>query len=167
MDIGARKWLAKTALKNLWRLPEMDLDDLIQEGHVCYWLLKKRYPLATDAPHVMALFKSTFLNRISDLSRHDRHRKENFTAESTGSSETIQLLINSQVCPFAELAVRISELPPIASKAVALIISTDMLTAPMRHSKSGHRETLNERLCRRLGLDHQQDILLMIKQALT
>ncbi len=161
MDKGARGWLAKTAAANLWKLPWMDLDDLLQEGHVCYCLIRQKYPSAVDAPHIMRLFQVTYSNHLQDMIRHERHRKENFVVDNDSLYNT------RQECPFAELALAISSLPKKASQAIALMISTDILNTPMRRHKSGHRETLNERLCRKLGLDdHQYDIPLMIRESL-
>jgi hypothetical protein len=71
MDMGARRWLVKTAYKNLWRVHSFyDLDDLIQDGHMMYALVVQRYPQAKDPPHIMRLFQITFLNHIHDLSKH-------------------------------------------------------------------------------------------------
>lgn len=74
MDKGAVGWLVKTAGENFWRVEGfMTRDDLVQEGYICYFKVAGRYKkTATGKAHLMSLFKTTYLNRITDLANERR-----------------------------------------------------------------------------------------------
>jgi hypothetical protein len=78
MDEGLRRWIAAYASRNLWRVPSwMTLDDLIQEGFICYTnvlrhenyrgLARVREPTKDNRRVFMSLVKKAFTNHIHDL----------------------------------------------------------------------------------------------------
>lgn len=74
-DEGMRGWLLKQAARNYWRIAGFDAEDLFQEGLVCFYkckqkypeLVRKRFPTKAELSHFMALVKTTFTNRITDM----------------------------------------------------------------------------------------------------
>lgn len=72
MDSGAVGWLLKTAEANYWRVDGFYLkSDLIQDGYICYLKVAERYKSKSKA-HLMALFKTTYINHITDLANARR-----------------------------------------------------------------------------------------------
>lgn len=77
LDAGMRGFIHKTALKNHWRVQEWyELDDLVQDGFLCYAKCKQAYPELSGktAPtqderrHFMALVRTAFIHHITNLS---------------------------------------------------------------------------------------------------
>jgi len=91
-DAGLRGWLKTTAVKEHWRVASWySVEDLVQDGYVCYCKCRDRYTLAvpqpgdrpdgyahqnlfTDQPnekqrkHFMSLVQRAFYNHIYTLS---------------------------------------------------------------------------------------------------
>lgn len=165
MDDGARGWLFRTAAKNYWRLASWyDLDDLIQDGYVCYCKVLSRYPDATDAPHRMALFKRTYLNWIHDLANKRTKSVQEVSYERAPSAEDdgAASVLDRAVCPAGDLAqvrVLVAAAPEYVRRALELFTTEDglrRLRSSYRLRAAGDRlvrETMNDRLCRLLGLD--------------
>jgi hypothetical protein len=74
MDEGAQRWLVKYCYKNHWRVRQShEVDDLIQDGQLMYYVVRDRYPIAKDPPHIMRLFQVTFINHVHDIAKkHSR-----------------------------------------------------------------------------------------------
>lgn len=72
-------WIIKTARKNIWRVNAWyDLEDLIQDGVMWYYMTEKRYSKTVKSrSHMMALFKTSFQNYIHDLANPKRQRTPN------------------------------------------------------------------------------------------
>lgn len=75
LDAGMRGFILNFARSNHWRVASwIELDDLIQEGWVCYYKCRRRYA-ALDKPdpdrdnrrHMMALVKTSFRRRLDTL----------------------------------------------------------------------------------------------------
>lgn len=142
MDRGALKWLTKTARQNLWRVQSWcDLDDLIQDGHLCWHRIITRYPDAVEPAHRMRLFQTTYLRYLHTLSRRTvRHP----LIESE----------QAEICPDAETAKIIVELPlTVRQVLAALEANSGVFSRPYRCRLDGTRETLYERLARAMRVD--------------
>ncbi len=142
MDEGARRWMLKTAHTNYWRMCSWyDIDDLIQDGYMCYWRIRRRYPQATDKPHIMQLFMRTFTNYIHDLAKTRRCvDAELWFADSLGNCEQMTAPAHA---------------PRHVGKLVDALISPDnshRIRSKCRR-KANSRETLNEKWCRLIGAD--------------
>lgn len=75
-DQGVIGWIAKTAIKNQWRVSQwMDIDDLIQDGLERYFITCAFYPGVNPA-HRMALFKTNYINHLHTLSSKRSREKE-------------------------------------------------------------------------------------------
>lgn len=168
MDDGARGWLVKTATKNFWRVARWyDLDDLIQDGFVCYYKVMLKYPTAIDAPHRMALFKRTYTNYIHDLSTSRTKSVAEFlasdlTPQDAEGGERSEMIAASIPCPHSDMVsvgAILATAPERVRRVLALFADDEdrvALRSAYRLRRIGKRlvrETLNERLCRILGYD--------------
>lgn len=85
LDEGLKRWIYRTAHRNYWRVSRWyDLDDLIQDGFLCYQkcahkyrrLQRKRKPRKDDRRNFMALVKRAYENHIHDLASKRTVQKE-------------------------------------------------------------------------------------------
>lgn len=152
MDEGARYWLFKTAKRNYWRVASwMDIDDLIQDGFLCWQITIRRHPDVEDIRILMRYFQVTYSNLLHDLANKRTYSLE---VPFCTLSEEATYLFEQQVCEFGEMMRLIIEAPPQISRCLrALIFNNLDLSAPYRLWLDGRRETFNDRLCRLLGVD--------------
>jgi hypothetical protein len=143
-DIIARRWLAKTARKNLWRVAAFyDLDDLISEGLLCWQIIICKYPKVDERKHLMALFQRTYINRLHQLAKKRSRQVEEVHCEppdrSDDDSEMVRLVYSA---------------PEALRKCLLVILDNPaLLQRPQRVRRNGTRETLNEYLCSFVKVD--------------
>lgn len=181
MDDGARRWLLNTARRHYWRVCNWyDLDDLIQDGITHYYLILARYPKVKDRPHIMSLFQLTFNNHINDLSRHRSGHPEILEC-ALGNPKSDDANSEFAMSPFARLQgsepshetiCLIAATAPEPVRKVLAAINSDRgartMRAAYRVRKGGVRETLNERLCRLIGMDPLEiDLVGLLRSHLT
>lgn len=158
MDDGARKWLIKTARKNLWRVADYyDLDDLIQDGLIVWARVVKKYPRAKDKPHLMALFMRSYTNHINTLSK-SRTRERDAVKAMIDTSLIIEPITDDG---FGHLAAKIATAPPAIQnllRALATEHGSKVLNAVYRQRRDGSRETRQERLCRMAMVPNGTDL---------
>lgn len=162
-DMGMRGWILTTARDNLWRVAAWyDLDDLIQEGYICYAICAKKYP-HVEQKHFMALLKTCFNNRIHDLA--------SAKARSIVAVEPIE---GADECKFNYyyahdsendilFNVLLQQLPAELKQLVKTLLN-DGKDIPMQRTANGSRETTNSYLCRLLGLDSKVDLVTVFKE---
>lgn len=169
MDDGARGWLVKTATSNYWRVNKWyELDDLIQDGYVCYYKAIQKYPSATDVPHRMALFKVIYINFIHDLAtKRTKSISEILDTDMQGAAEDpdrsfLSTLVECPQSGLVEVGALLASAPERVRAALELF-TTESGKAAMRsvyrRQRGGKhlvRETMNQRLCRMLGCDPAQ-----------
>ena len=151
MDKSERGYLYKYARKNYWRVASwMDFDDFIQTGCLAYYETRKRYPDAIDPKHIMALYKLVLRTHIENIVRVKSRQPD--MVEAPGRIENLVSVSDTIV---------LSDLLRKAPSPIkeALLLFTDenkraQLAKPYSRSK-GQRETLNQRICSLLGLDHK------------
>jgi hypothetical protein len=152
MDKGAVGWMVSYAKKNYWRVAaHFDFDDLLQEGRECYYYVLAHYPNVTDRPHIMSLFQRTFFSRIQDLANKKTKQIDQCEGDLTYDNE-----LYIAVPELATLTALLSQAPPAIKKVLELFTTEagcKRLRSELRIDRSGHKETLNERLCRLAGLD--------------
>ena len=152
MDAGARNWLIKTARKNYWRVASwLDIDDLIQDGYVCWHVVLTKYPEVDNPRILMRIFQVTYTNFLHDLAN-----KRTATLEMPFCilSEEAVFRFEQQVCDFGQLLSLIIEAPPVVARCLqALVFNGLDLNAPYRTWLDGRRETFSERLQRLLRLE--------------
>lgn len=167
MDMGAKRWLVKTAYKHLWRVNSFyDLDDLIQDGHLMYAVVRQKYPKAIDPPHIMRLFQITFLNHIHDLSKYQTRMLTIVDRTVDVHSEAVMEIVGSAefrrsgvASPLVENghAYVIPQSAPWFIHAFLRLLSDpwgqQQLRSKYRVRLSGVRELTHDRLCRLIGAD--------------
>jgi cytochrome c oxidase assembly factor CtaG len=169
MDQGAQRWLYKFAHKNFWRICAWyDLDDLIQDGHMCWWKVIRRYPDAKDRPHIMRLFQITFSNYVHDLAKERTSQLDAPIASILiGEATEEKFLDQHETGDYAPTAFAHAS---AAVRAILKVInqSPERLRKPARRHSDGSRETTNERLCRMIGADPRSiDLIAEIKYCLS
>lgn len=167
MDESAKRWLAKTASKNLWRVqPFYDYEDLVQEGFWIFYKVKRRYP-KVNKRHLMALFYRSYSNHITYLAESRTKRAEILSCDMSDADNYLDVWDN--VCYPQQTEVLIAHAPkPVAKLLRALEDDNNLikLRRPYRQRLAG-RETFNERLCKIIGLDATSiDLAGMLRQYL-
>lgn len=147
LDAGLRGWIVNYARKNYWRVPNYySLDDLIQEGYVCYAKCNLRYRHVREQRHFMALVKRTFANHIHDLAAERTAKPPEILAEPDSPS-LIQVEYSD-----ALIYTLLNQLPAELKRLIHVLL-TDSRNIPMLRFEDGTRETRNEYLCRLLNVD--------------
>lgn len=159
MDQGARHWLLKTVRAEFWRVSGWcDLEDLIQDGHMIYAKLSRRYPDA-NASHRMTLFKTSVANYLHDLAEKRSRSVDLYPgniALGSLSDEAGGRAIGAQ--PEASTFAVLVATAPAPVKAVLSLLASD---AKLR-VRGG--EKVNDRLCRLTGLNSAEiDLVGMLK----
>lgn len=176
LDAGMRGWIASTAKKNYWRVSEWyELEDLVQDGYLCYYkcwnryknLTIKRHPSKEDKRRFMALVQVAFNNFITTLAWKC----------STGVNERVSEMALSQfgsdtapaswdkLLPAQEeeatLAVMLANAPSEVAQLMATL-SKDVVAyargVPFKRMRKGLRETTKEHYRRLLNLPEGRDI---------
>jgi hypothetical protein len=166
MDMGARRWLVKTAYRHLWRVHSFyDIDDLIQDGHMMYALVVQRYPQAKDPPHIMRLFQITFLNHIHDLSKHQSRMAALVDTTVDIHDENVMSYSSSIFRQHGKAAAMVDHgdayfIPQAAPWYIHAFLrllcdpwGQQQLRSQYRIRLSGVRELTHDRLCRMIGAD--------------
>jgi hypothetical protein len=165
MDEGARLWTIKTARYNFWRVQQWyELDDLIQDGFMQWYRIAQKYSHVKDRPHLMRIYQLTFWCWITDLAnKRTRQPQEVLSCNLAREGETEiawDALVPYQ--PEIQTFWLMVEQAPSTIRKVIDLLSTEhgrrRLAAPYRVRKSG-RETLNERLCRLVGVNSSIDLV--------
>lgn len=193
LDDGVRGWIHNAARKHFWRVADWyDLDDLVQDGYVCYYKCHQRYvveqqpwrsrdpskyrplprenPTSEDRRRLMSRVKMAFLNHVSTLAKQRRDLPETAASQLAVEGEAVDGVLDrlgSAVSEEASAALLLRQLPSeLVQLAQALAQDgADVLTT-LRHRMRRHsqRETTNEYYCRLLGLDPSVDIRAMLRQ---
>lgn len=151
LDKGIRGWIVTTARKNYWRVASWyDLEDLIQDGYVCYARCNQRYGHVRDQAHFMALVKTTYIHHITDLA-NERSR----AVASVGMDPEVLNAVAPPTMPDGEFVALFHSLPKELKQLVSVLLD-DAKSIPYLKQATGNRETNNEYLCRLIGLDPLQ-----------
>lgn len=191
LDAGVRGHIVRLANLHVRRLRGWDVEDLIQEGYLCYTIVKTRYvgcrpkrkpdgtfrralppkrPDQIARKHFMRLLQRTYLNRISTLARRQ--------------SRATELLMNDLVAVMPEVPEAASWdrlIPPEDETATTMIllrsapeeirqlfkIMVDDVTRPMRRFGKRNRparETTNDYYCRLLKLPRGFDMVGLVQK---
>lgn len=177
MDEGLYKWIIKTARQNYHRVkPDLDLDDLIQEGFFCYAKVRSKYPeifvlkrpTQGDRKWVQKLVETTFNRRIIDLSYKRQLCEEDIISFGTPDEAVAALASAPQQNEVAHFAVMIAQAPEEIRAVLTAIASSSIeelsyfrkrfiarggSTSVHSFKRQRLRETTNDYLARLAGLD--------------
>lgn len=171
MDKGALGWMHRKAIRDFWKVRHLfdEREDLIQEGHVCWWHIVNRYsfpasltPDQQEYGRLMNLFKTTFTNRIRELAAKGKDPDYRIVTSRlrdlvspTISDQHSELKIaeyilrqrQGDISDDSEVARAIVEASEPARTVLKFLVS-DKMRRPYRLRADGTRETTNERLRR-------------------
>lgn len=171
LDRGLRGWITKTAQKNYWRVAAwMGLDDLVQDGFLCYMICRRRYTVANKR-HMMALVKITYINHITDLANARTRLNEVAVSQIAAPGHEPEALEHLGGCEEgdAELGAALAHAPDEVRQLIALLNdpnALEKLRRPARMYADGTRETHGERLCRLLGIPKDFNLEAQLRAAL-
>lgn len=159
-DQGCRLWIARTAQKHFWRVASWyDLDDLVQDGYLCWAITRRTYSDLIDAAqinHFMALFKRVYLNHITDLAnKRTRQAPEVSLTIIMNEDDEAESQFDPPVPEESTLAVTLAQAPKVVQNFLQAM-DTERGRRAMQsrlRQTSTHLETPNERLCRLAGAD--------------
>ncbi len=170
-DNGTFGWIAKTAVKNHWRVASwMDVDDLIQDGYEWYFKTRRNYPDVREDAHAMSLFKTSYTNYLHDLSK-----KRTGLNEVDGPADIDKdqwFALNLVESGLQEFAVLVAGAPDVVKGFLALFADekiVKLLRKPYAPDLV-RRVTTNQRICRLLrdiGMDvdpGEHDVLAEVRQ---
>ena len=160
LDTTGRRWLVKFARKSMWRVAHWyELDDLINDGLMCWQIVVRRYPQVHERRHLMALFQRIYINHIHQLANKR-------TAQLPESPDPLPDIDRS--CPETELLQLISDTPVAVRACLRRIMERpDLLDRPRRHHSNGKHMTTNEFLCSLIGVSPKDfDLHNGLKEAL-
>lgn len=155
MDESAKRWLAKKASKNLWKVqPFLEYDDLIQEGFWMFYRVKAKYP-KVNKRHLMSLFYRSYSNHIIYLAQKRTKNAELLACDIVDVDGNLFDMWDS-VCEPNYVDTLIAHAPEPLDKLLR-VIQTDEVIAklrrPYRYKLSTGQETFNDRLCGIIGVN--------------
>lgn len=176
LDAGMHAFIINTAKREYWRVANWcDLDDLIQEGYLCYAkcrakyrkLSAKNHPLQGDRKWMMSLVKTTFIRHIYfNLAGKMMHGHERAMSQLVSEDMTIEDAWDRVLPPQPDemtAILRFTSLPSELKDLISILANDtkDQLRMLRRGpTKRSSRETSNEFYCRLLGLDpRERDVL--------
>jgi hypothetical protein len=171
MNPFVHKWVQRRALTNMWRMPNwMSEADLVQDGKFCWSVVNEKYDdVVTEVAHMVALFKTTYTNHITDLAKNVRNPRGETSLDAM-IEDVGDLILTVDDPDVNQLILEAPE--PVQSILRLLTEDTErILTAPYRIYLDGRRDTLNNRLHRALvrkGVDADAgaDLLKLVRDYL-
>lgn len=165
-DDGLIGWMHRHCHQNYWRVVGlMEMDDLIQEGYVCYCYCRNLYGVGLPPQQFMALYKRAFDTRLTDFSKARTNKRAHEVIESDlylpGEEDTsespLERLINAEdSSDLSGILEIISEAPTQPIRDFLTLFLTDaaeQLREPFRRKIGIGRETTNQFICRILGVN--------------
>lgn len=135
-----------TSRKNLWRVPNWyTLEDLIQEGYICYSNCNVKYGRELKLKHFMALVKVSFINHIHDLANLKTRNSFEIVVDPDSAAF---FRVEQEEATFFTL---LMQLPKELQELIHVLLN-DALEIPMQCSGRS-KETTNDYLCRLIGID--------------
>lgn len=169
LDAGLRSFIVSTAKREYWRVAGvLDLEDLIQEGYLCYYKCYRRYsdPANRNYPKdeltsswMQAIVARAFQNRIYDLASKKRYGFAVSASEEAAANESPEQLLDRVLPPVQEASTLRAMLAQAPWELVELlrILANDGKTAlGFKRKPHAGRETTNEYYCRLLGVSPEE-----------
>lgn len=160
MNETSRRWIYKYANKNYSRVANwIEYEDLIQEGYVAYYEVRKRYPAATQPAHIQSLLQLVFRSRIEDIIRKAMRKGRPPTTDTLDAFKDVEppSLVEADT---SGLQLLLIQAPKIIKDVLGVLtdpVMRDALDKPFGRINNGRKETLNDRLCALLGVDSKKN----------
>lgn len=167
LDEATRKWIVATAYKRAWQLPDREVEDLIQEGYLCYVTCKERYghnfgqiPTQGERKWFMALLKRTFENRLTSLVRKRmielkyhielKPNDDEYEIKDPGLTSFVDIILSAP----AEVLEVLTKIVVEGQDVVTMVKrEATRLKLGKLQKRVRYIETTNEKLCRLVGID--------------
>jgi hypothetical protein len=157
-----RQWAAKFIKKNQWRCDRIyEFDDLMQEAYLIFLRISEKYPHVVEPRHFMGLYKIALANWFHDQAAYMKRKN---TQHVDLNADALELCLGQtgELRHAGLLSILLDEAPQELRLALALLAEhPETLRSTANHK--GHRENLNMKLRRILGLSGTFDL----KAALT
>jgi hypothetical protein len=181
-DDGLRRWIEAKAREEHWRLRSwMDVDDLVQDGYICYLRCRRAYTMGPPKPgfqdlraidgvlsqdqrkHFMALVQRAFGNHIMSLSSKFASCPEQVLADVIpANAESMELDDLAPAQPEEmSIAMVIAQAPAEIGEAIGKLLQDGLdaysrsrlrtYNGRVRRGRRALRETTSQRLARVLG----------------
>lgn len=169
-------WTVNFVAKNLWKVARtQQRDDVMQEAYEVFMRVCRRYPEVEDAPHFMALYKTSWVRHFTDLANADTADRvtTGMTVQRRGAGEEDEGDERDFVGATdndGALSVLIRQAPAEVKAVINLFLSApqeilDMALAGWSDRRDARYATGgSRRLCRLLGLDDSLDVMAMVEQ---
>lgn len=155
LDPGINGWIVTTATRNYWRVAHWyEVEDLIQDGFLCYCICNRQYGQVVEQAHFMSLFKRTFINHIHDLADTRKRTPEKTLTLIEGSDKEVDTELQRlapAVQEEATFALLMKQLPAEFKLMIDRLLSAE--PPPLLSYVSGQRETTSQYLARLAGVN--------------
>ena len=159
-----QRWAASYISANKWRAPRYcGFDDLMQEAWIIYQRVEQKYPRIIEPNKFMALYKAALANWFNDRACYMKRRG---TQDAELRTEPLEECLQQPTTPPPELlGLLLDEAPQELRLALELLAKQPhMLCGTPK--EVDHRENLNMKLRRILGLDEKFDLAAMLTELL-
>lgn len=154
---------------NTWRVDRtMEHDDMMQEARVVFLYLSQKYPTIDTPQHFMALYKTAWFNRFTDLTHKDT-RSRHVVSYSQNEDEGDDYIgaIAGDLSHDGALLTAIRQAPSEVQSVVSLFLNApvellDLASAAWR-SRGHNRDHGNAMLCKMLGVKTDTDLVGMVE----
>lgn len=145
----------------------MERDDVMQESYLTFLKVRNRYETTVDEPgHFMALYKTAWTRRFTDLANLDTARRAEVSSDCLGEGgerETVDERTTGDTDNDGRLAVLLRQAPQEVMQVVNLFLNCpqEILDLALQ-SWQGHRRRVdnsNRKVCQLLGLPADRDVL--------
>ena len=145
------KWTAWQIKKNLWRFDKAEgPDDIMQDARLLWIALERKYPIVNEAPHFVALYKTSLTRMFIDKARL---RQKSVDCHHEPVEEVAEKFSLEGTPNFGHLSLLLEEMPD-ELKTVFRALTTGRVRLKLDRptKKLRPRENLNMRLKRQLSL---------------
>lgn len=151
--------------QNFWRLQSsMEYQDAMQEAQLVFYRLVAKYPKVKEPQHFMALFKTAWGRRVTDLAHVDTHCRCEVAVPDDGDSSDLPGDLDNN----GMVTLMIQQAPAEVKRVLALFLvaPAELLElAVTSWRQNGHNSPEgNKWLCRSLGFAPGTDVIGMVEK---
>lgn len=164
-----RGWTVNHVSRNYWRVEStMERDDVMQESYLTFLKVKARYAGVVDEPaHFMALYKTAWTRRFTDLANADTARRVEISSDRSGpdgeARTSVEELTAGETDNDGRLAVLLRQAPREVMQVVNLFLSCpqEILDLALQSWQGDRRrsDTSSRKVCQLLGLPGGRDVI--------
>lgn len=173
MDDAVLAWMTRTAQSNLWRVRNYcELDDLLQDGAICWIRVVRFYPGTTMA-HRFGLFQTTYMRHLHDLARRSSRRRFVFAADVATARGTSEISVYDAALGVDEeratLYTKLQQAPEVVRAFVSTVLTDEgcaQWRQPYRVRAGRRHETRSQRWARLAGAGGEYNLPKLLREAL-